>query len=511
MIGRPITVKPQGSGGAQSISFSPDSKRIAVPGAPGTVGIWEVATGRRVGKPLVIGSDDVEAAIFAEGGRTLIASDDSGSVSMVDIATGRPIRPPLSVGSVAADSLALSPDGRLVAAASFDGSVFVWDAKTGEPYGSPLTADTSPVNEVAFSPDGRTLVSAHLSSAVVWNMDGEQAIGEPLGGPTDLATDVAFSPDGRRLVVGRFEGGTIVYDTRRDDRLSGSTAIRPSPQSPSTPAGTSLPSQRSTERSGSSIRAAGRPSVARSTWERGGLAGRVQPGRPAARGGRGSERRRDGFYSQQRQGEVQLWDVGSRSRVGQAIVPGAGSVLSVAFNPDGTLLATGSYEGGSTCGTWPTQTRRGKPMRVVGRRLPERRVRPERPARRRRRRDRPGARLACARSASGLSPRSPATPAQSPVRPSTRRASFLATTSLFGGDQAVGSRHGPGLWRRVGRKPEARLARRRRSTFRSWGCGTRSAPTASCWRSPASRRSRCCGTSTRRSGASVPARSSAET
>ena len=57
VIGRPITVKPPGTGGAQSISFSPDSKRIAVPGAPGTVGIWEVATGRRVGKPLAIGSD----------------------------------------------------------------------------------------------------------------------------------------------------------------------------------------------------------------------------------------------------------------------------------------------------------------------------------------------------------------------------------------------------------------------------------------------------------------------
>ena len=131
VIGRPIIAKPPGSGGAQRISFSPDSKRIAVPGAPGTVGIWEVATGRRVGKPLAIGSDDVAAAIFAEGGRTVIASDDSGSVSMVDVATGRPIRAPLSVGGVPADSLDLSPDGHLLAAATFDGSVFVWNAKTG--------------------------------------------------------------------------------------------------------------------------------------------------------------------------------------------------------------------------------------------------------------------------------------------------------------------------------------------------------------------------------------------
>ena len=80
VIGRPIIVRPPGTGGAQRISFSPDSKRIAVPGAPGTVGIWDVATGRRVGAPLAIGDDDVSAAIFADDGRTLIASDEGGSV-----------------------------------------------------------------------------------------------------------------------------------------------------------------------------------------------------------------------------------------------------------------------------------------------------------------------------------------------------------------------------------------------------------------------------------------------
>src|SRR5215217_7276871 len=151
VIAGPITTNPPG-GGAQSISFSPDSKRIAVPGAPGTVGIWAVATGRRVGEPLAIGSADVEEAIFADGGRTLIASDDSGSVSMVDIRTGRRIRRPLSVGTEIAGPLDLSPDGRLLAAASYEGSVFVWDVKTGTPYGSPLRADTSPLNDVAFSP-----------------------------------------------------------------------------------------------------------------------------------------------------------------------------------------------------------------------------------------------------------------------------------------------------------------------------------------------------------------------
>ena len=61
---------------------------------------------------------------------------------------------------------------------------------------------------------------------------------------------------------------------------------------------------------------------------------------------------------------MQFWDVDSRRRVGRAIVPGAGSVLSVAFNHDGTLLATGSYFEQLDLWVWP-HARHGKPMRVA--------------------------------------------------------------------------------------------------------------------------------------------------
>ena len=365
VIGRPIITNPPGTGGAQSIAFSPDSKRIAVPGAQGTVGIWEVATGRRVGEPVTIGSESVAAAIFADGGRALIASDDSGAVSMVDVETGRPIRPPLSVGAVPADSLDLSPDGRLVAAASYEGPVFVWDVQTGVPYGSSLVADTSPVSDVEFSPDGRTLVSAHLQSAVVWSMNGEQAIGAPLGGPSDLTTDVAFSPDGKRLLAGRLDGGTIVYDTatrRQALRIAGDSvvsAVAFHPGGRLVAVGTidgrvglfdsssGAPVRRAIEQQGAAIwQVAFSPDGKL-------LAVAVDPNGV------------DGYYGQQRQGEVRLRDVGSGRRVGRSISPGGGSVLAVAFDRDGTLLATGSYGGRLDLWDVKTQTRRGEPMRVA--------------------------------------------------------------------------------------------------------------------------------------------------
>jgi WD40 repeat protein/class 3 adenylate cyclase/energy-coupling factor transporter ATP-binding protein EcfA2 len=364
VIGEPIITEPPGAG-AQSLAFSPDSERIAAPGAPGSVGIWEVATGRRVGKPLVIGSEDVESVIFARGGRALIASDDSGSVSMVDIATGRPIGSPLSVGDEPAASLGLSPDGRLLAAASAAGPVFVWDTETGAQYGSPLTADTSPVSDVDFSPDGRTLVSSHLRSAVVWDVSGEQAMGKPLGGPADLATDVSFSPDGTWLVAGRFDGDTVVYDVasrRRVLRVGGSsvvTAVAFHPDADLIAVGTIDGQVRFFDRKSGEAVGSTLDGGSSAVWQ----VGFSPDGRllAVARDPNGLE----GFYGQQRQGEVELWDVDSRRRVGRAIVPGGGSVLSVAFNREGTLLATGSYFGRLDLWDVATHARHGKPIRIA--------------------------------------------------------------------------------------------------------------------------------------------------
>ena len=456
VIGGPITTKPPGSGGAQSLSFSPDSKQIASPGAPGTVGIWEVATGRRVGAALEVGSENVEAVIFADGGRTLIASDDSGSVHMVDVGTGRPLGPPLSVGSEPVASLDLSPGGRLLAAGSFEGSVFVFDVETGMPYGSPLVADTSPVNGVAFSADGRTLASSHLRSAVVWDLSGEQAMGRPLGRPSELTTDVSFSPDGTLLAAGQFDGRTIVYETRtrrkalRIDGDSTVTAVAFHPDGNLLAVGTIDGEVRLFDpRSGAAVGAPlgeGNSAVWQVAFSPDGrlLAVAVDPNGV------------DGFHGQQRQGKVQLWDVDTRRRVGRAIAPGGGSVLSVAFNPDGTLLATGSYFGRLDLWDPATQTRYGEPMRVADDGVLSVAFDPERQARRRRRSGRTGAGLAGRRPAAGFS---------APLRPhrTGHRGCFRLIRLVpcnhdgVGRDAAVAPGHRSRLRRRARAQPEARL------------------------------------------------------
>lgn len=364
VIGRPIVVAPAETGGAQSISFSPDSRRFAVPGATGTVGIWEVATGRRVGAPLRVGSEPVVEAIFSRDGRTLFVSDESGAVSAIDVATGRRIGRALSVGEEPAMALDLSPDGRLLAASAYTGSVLVWDIQAGVPHGSPLVADTSPVGDVAFSPDGRTLVSAHGGSAVVWSMDGEQAIGTPIGEPEDLISGVDWSPDGSRLVAGRLNGGAIVVDTTKPrDGLriagdAGTGAVAYHPDGDIVAIGTLDGDVRLVDpKSGTTVASVPMGDVAiwqvEFTPDGRLLAVAVDPNGAGER-----------WYGQQRQGAVRFLDVGSLRSVGRAIEPGAGTVFGLGFDDEGTLLATGS---GGRLDLWDLSSRsqRGKPMRVT--------------------------------------------------------------------------------------------------------------------------------------------------
>ena len=132
---------------------------------------------------------------------------------------------------------------------------------------------------------------------------------------------------------------------------------------------------------------------------------------------------------------------------GKAIAPGGGSVMGVAFNADGTLLATGS---GGRLDLWDvaTQARHGKPMRVADDGVPSVAFDPS-------------GRLVAGGGAIGpvrvwrVADQRPAFPPLSGhTGPVTGAAfdpagSFLATTSLFGGtrlwDPATGLGYGDEL------------------------------------------------------------------
>jgi WD40 repeat protein len=114
-----------------------------------------------------------------------------------DSATGKPLGPPL-LHQTRVVSATFSPDGKRVITIS-DTTARLWDSATGKPLGPPLLHQEQ-VHTAAFSPDGNSVVTRSGKIARLW----DSATGKPLGPPLqhqDLVVRAAFSPDGNSVVT----------------------------------------------------------------------------------------------------------------------------------------------------------------------------------------------------------------------------------------------------------------------------------------------------------------------
>ncbi|MEU6258667.1 caspase family protein [Streptomyces sp. NPDC047043] len=219
-----------------------DGHPIAITGTDGrerSVYVWDVATGRQIGKPptrrelcdpafavaCTVLDDHPIAVIIA--GAYLTNGEVSGEMHVWDLAEGRHVCEPRTVLLGASFTVTCAVlDGRPVAVAAAVGSersVYVWDVATGRPIGEPLTGPSDPVLAVACTVlNGRTIaftgtgnLSGNLPGIVyVWDVATGRLIGEPFTGFDSSVSAVACAVlDGRPVAVvgtrgSRFSGGS---------------------------------------------------------------------------------------------------------------------------------------------------------------------------------------------------------------------------------------------------------------------------------------------------------------
>ena len=190
------------------MAFSPDGATIASGSWDGTVRLWDVATRKKTATL----KDDVYSAAFSVAfspDGTLLASGSWDAVKLWDVETNTNIAT-LEGHEWRVHSVAFSPDGTLLASGSED-AVKLWDVETNTNIAT-LEGHEWRVHSVAFSPDGTLLASGSEDGTVrLWDVarGTNTAI---LEGHTGTVSSVAFSPHGTIIASGSEDETVKLWD-----------------------------------------------------------------------------------------------------------------------------------------------------------------------------------------------------------------------------------------------------------------------------------------------------------
>jgi WD40 repeat protein len=194
-----------------SVAFSPNNRSLLTACADDKARLWDVASGQLL-RTFVGHSASVMRAVFSPDGQTIATCSLDETARLWDVASGREICV-LRGHEKGIQSIAFSPDGTQVATASEDRTARVWNVADGQMVFY-LAQHRGMLADVAFSPDGKQLVTcATDGNVLLWDIENEQVIATLLE-DSDAQRSVAFSPDGTLVAMSSIDG-VLLWDVAR--------------------------------------------------------------------------------------------------------------------------------------------------------------------------------------------------------------------------------------------------------------------------------------------------------
>jgi serine/threonine protein kinase/WD40 repeat protein len=214
----------KGLGGRAAPSFSYDGQFVAVvhllKGETGATGIgvqlWalEHPTAR-----LIWLEKEARHVDFHRNGRQVALSYNDGTIGLFDLPSGRPLGRPLAADTLTREvGIALHPTEPLVAVCSYFGRVVqIRDVLTGEVLAS--LPQSGGATDVAWHPDGQTLAVGHADPPLILLYDRTTL--QPYRRMEAPAAHLTFNHAGDRLAAESWHGTVGLFDIGTGEKLFG--------------------------------------------------------------------------------------------------------------------------------------------------------------------------------------------------------------------------------------------------------------------------------------------------
>jgi WD40 repeat protein len=205
------------AGAVKAVAWNLDGSRIATGSQDQTARIWDARTGRIVAVLNGHGGT-INAVAWRPDGSSVATCGDDRTVRLWDTGTGRQLA--ILRGHVdRVFQLAWKPDGSRLASISGDQTIKIWDPfRAGESLD--LVEHSAEVRAVAWSPENRLVATAGDDAIVrLWDAATGRLILK-FEGHSDPVYAVSFSPDGKRLATASIDGTARIWDVANGARVS---------------------------------------------------------------------------------------------------------------------------------------------------------------------------------------------------------------------------------------------------------------------------------------------------
>jgi WD40 repeat protein len=179
---------------SEHVSMSGDGRLLGVSDLNKRITLWDLKHGKALRQWIT--ARDIGGLACSPDGKRLAVYWWPGTVQLYDTATGKETVH-FEADKERVSGLAFSPTGKLLATGGWDHKIRLWDPVAGVELGR-LEGHDESVNDLAFSPDGKLLASAAYDGVRVWDVVARREL-RGLRPALYDADSVAFSADGKRL------------------------------------------------------------------------------------------------------------------------------------------------------------------------------------------------------------------------------------------------------------------------------------------------------------------------